>query len=206
MADGMEKIKKVIYFGILIFCCLMAVTRIVVHGRAGSIGAVAGLLECLFWAFCAGALFVRLFLGKIGEGFTSFLFGGKKYLDETPMSLSHVRGFIAAGEYEEAALLIQELYAEYPDSPELNALIFEFYCDCCNNRLMAKEFAGNYLKSVKSFSSENIIILLRYCDLCREFGMENDEIIDFLLDQSVKRVYSEADKKRIFERVKGLSA
>jgi hypothetical protein len=143
---------------------------------------------------------------KIGDGFTSFLFGGREYLEVTPMSLSHVRGFIAAGEYEEAALLIQELYAQFPESPELNALIFEFYCDCCKNRPLAREFAGNYLKSIKFSSPENIVILLRYCDLCRENGIDNDEIIDFLLDQSTKKVYSEPDKKRIYERVKGLSA
>ncbi len=202
----MDKIKKVIYLGLFIFCCLMAVTRIVVHGRAGSLSAISGLLECLVWAACAGILFVRLFVGKIGDGFTSFLFGGREYLEVTPMSLSHVRGFIAAGEYEEAALLIQELYAQFPESPDLNALIFEFYCDCCKNRPLAREFAGNYLKSIKFSSPENIVILLRYCDLCRENGIDNDEIIDFLLDQSTKKVYSEPDKKRIYERIKGLSA
>ena len=126
-------------------------------------------------------------------------------MDDTPMSLSHVRGFIAAGEYEEAALLIQELYAQFPDSPDLNCLIFEFYYDCCGKAELAREFAGNYLRNTTKSSPENIELLLRYCDLCRQSGIDKDDIIDFLLEQSAKDIYSEPDKKRIFERVKGLT-
>ena len=205
MNDYSGKIKKVIGLGALFFCCFMAVTRIIVHGRAGAISAVGGLLETLLWAFFAGVLFVWLFLGRIGRGFTDFLFGGREYLEDTPMSLSHVRGFIAAGNYEEAALLIQELYAQYPDSPDLNALIFEFYCDHCGKRELAREFAGNYLRNVSKKSPENIEMLLRYCDLCIQADNDRDNVIDFLLDQSVRNIYSEVDKKRIFERVKGLN-
>lgn len=206
MFSNREKVIKFCAFVLFLFCALMAVTRIVVHGRSGSLGAVAGLLECLVWALFAGMLFVVLFLGRFSDFFTNFLYGGKDYCDETPMSLSHVRGFIAAGNYEEAALLIQELYAQFPDSPDLNFLIFEFYLDCCNKRELAKEFAGNYLKNVISSSPDNIVMLLRYCDLCIEAGIDKDELIDFLLDQSAKNIYSEPDKKRIFERVKGLNS
>lgn len=205
MSDCNEKIKKLIAYAALFFCCFMAVTRITVRGRAGTLGAISGLLETLFWALSAGFLIVSLFLGKIGGSFTNFLFGGKEYLDDTPMSLSHVRGFIAAGEYEEAALLIQELYAQFPDSPDLNCLIFEFYYDCCGKAELAREFAGNYLRNTTKSSSENIELLLRYCDLCRQSGIDKDDIIDFLLEQSAKDIYSEPDKKRIFERVKGLT-
>lgn len=205
MNDISGKIKKVTAVAAFIFCCLMAVTRIVVRGRDGSLGALAGLFETLFWACSAGILFVVVFLGKISEGFTNFLFGSKEYLDAAPMSLSHVRGFIAAGNYEEAALLIQELYAQFPDSPELNALIFEFYCDHCGKPELAREFAGNYLRGTLKNSPENIEVLLRYCDLCRQTGMDKDDMIDFLLDQSNRSTYSDVDKKRIMERVKGLT-
>ena len=205
MNDYSRKIKRVIGTAALFFCCWMAVTRIIVHGREGALSAVGGLLETLLWALAAGFIFVMLFLGRISSKFTDFLFGGKEYLEDTPMSLSHVRGFIAAGEYEEAALLIQELYAQYPDSPELNALIFEFYCDHCGKKELAREFAGNYLRNVSKNSSENIEILLRYCELCIQAKIDNDDIIDFLLDQSARDIYSESDKKRIFERVKGLT-
>lgn len=205
MNDIDGKIKKSVGIILFIFCCLMAVSRIVVHGRGGSLSAISGLMECLLWALGAGILFVWLFLGKISGSFTNFLFGGKEYLKETPMSLSHVRGYIAAGEIEEAALLIQELYGQFPDSAELNALIVEFYCDSCNNRELACEFACNYLKKAVKYSPENIEILLRYCDLSREFGIDNDDLIEFLLDQSASNIYSEPDKKRIFERIKGLT-
>ena len=205
MNDYSRKIKKVIITAALFFCCWMAVTRIIVHGRAGSLSAVSGLLETLLWALAAGFIFVIFFLDGIGSKFTDFLFGGKEYLDEVPMSLSHVRGFIAAGEYEEAALLIQELYAQYPDSPELNALIFEFYCDHCGKKELAREFAGNYLRNASKKSSENIEILLRYCELCVQAKIDNDAVIDFLLAQSALDIYPESDKKRIFERVKGLT-
>lgn len=205
MNDISGKIKKVIGVASFVFCCFMAITRIVVRGRDGSLGAVAGLLETLCWAVAAGWLFVVVFLEKISSGFTDFLFGGKEYLDSTPMSLSHVRGFIAAGDYEEAALLIQELYAQFPDSPELNALIFEFYCDHCGKPELAREFAGNYLRGTLKNSPENIEVLLRYCDLCRQANMDNDDIIDFLLDQGNRSAYSDIDKKRIMERVKGLT-
>lgn len=201
-----EKVFKFCAFLLFLFCILMAVTRIAVHGKSGAIGAVSGLFECLIWAVFAGILFVVLFLGNISERFTNFLSGGKKYCDETPLSLSHARGFIAAGNYEEAALLIQELYAQYPDSPDLNFLIFEFYLDCCGKRELAKEFAGNYLKNITQHSEDNIIMLLRYCDLCTADGQDKDTLIDFLLDQSIKNVYSESDKKRIFDRVKGLNS
>jgi hypothetical protein len=205
MNEYSGKIKKVIGLAALFFCCFMAVTRIIVHSRAGAVSAVSGLLETLLWAFFAGVLFVWLFLDRISRNFTNFLFGGKEYLEETPMSLSHVRGFIASGEYEEAALLIQELYARYPDSPDVNALIFEFYCDHCGKRELAREFAGNYLRNVSKNSSENIEILLRYCELCVQAKVDKDDIIDFLLDQSARSIYSEGDKKRIMERVKGLT-
>ncbi len=205
MSDCNVKIKKLIACAALFFCCFMAVTRITVHGRAGTLGAVSGLFETLFWSLSAGILAVSLFLGKISAGFTNFLFGGKEYLEDTPMSLSHVRGFIAAGEYEEAALLIQELYAQFPDSPDLNYLIFEFYCDCCGKKELAREFAGNYLRNTVKSSPENIELLLRYCDLCCQADIDKDDIIDFLLEQSAKDIYSEPDKKRIFERVKGLT-
>ena len=205
MNDYSGKIKKVIGTAVLFFCCWMAVTRIIVHGREGALSAVSGLLETLLWALAAGFIFVMLFLGRISSKFTDFLFGGKEYLEDTPMSLSHVRGFIASGEYEEAALLIQELYAQYPDSPELNALIFEFYCDHCGKKELAREFAGNYLRNASKKSPENIEMLLRYCELCMQAKIDNDDIIDFLLDQSARDIYSESDKKRIFERVKGLT-
>ncbi|MBR2510463.1 MAG: tetratricopeptide repeat protein [Lentisphaeria bacterium] len=206
MALNREKVFKFCAFLLFLFCVLMAVTRIVVHGRNGTLSAVAGLLECLVWALFAGLLFVVLFLGNISESFTAFLFGGREYCDETPMSLSHVRGFIAAGNYEEAALLLQELYAQFPDSPDLNFLIFEFYCDCCGKSELAKEFAGNYLKNAAVRSEDNILMLLRYCDLCLQYGADKDDLIDFLLDQSVRNIYSESDKKRIMERVKGLNS
>ena len=201
-----EKVLKFCAFLLFLFCVLMAVTRIVVQSRCGSLGAVSGLLECLIWAVFAGILFVVLFLGNISESFTNFLFGGKTYCDEPPMTLSHARGFIAAGNYEEAALLIQELYAQFPDSPELNLLIFEFYCDSCRKPELAMEFAGNYLKNTDRSSADNIVMLLRYCDLCIQFGVSRDEVIDFLLEQSAKKIYSEPDRKRIFERVKGLNS
>ena len=43
------------------------------------------------------------------------------------------------------------------------------------------------------------------CEAIIEGGI-SDDLIDFLLDQSVRNIYSEPDKKRIMERVKGLNS
>ena len=183
----------------------MAITRIVVHGKDGTLAAISGLFECLLWSVGAGIIFIMFFLGRIGDSFTNFIFGKKEYLNEKPMLLSHARGFIANGEYEEAALLLQELYGQYPDSPDLNLLLFEFYYDKCGKKEFAGELAENYLKKASIISPDNVILLLRYCDYCIEFGEDKDDVIDFLLDQSVKKIYLEHDKKRIMERIKGLN-
>lgn len=191
---------------LFLFCVLMAISRISVHGSSGTAGAISGLLETLVWALIAGLLFILLFINKISENFTVLLFGGRSYCDETPMSLSHARGFIAAGDYEQAALLLQELYATYHDSPELNLLIFEFYLDNCKKTDLAFEFAGNYLKSASVKSPDNLVILMRYCDLCIAKEMDKETLTDFLLDESTRDIYPETEKKSIFERVKGLNS
>lgn len=202
-----EKVIKFCAFLFFLLCVYMAITSILRGSMdAKTMGALFGLFKGLIWGLAAGIIFVFLFLGRFSEGFTNFLFGGREMLQETPVTLSHARGFIASGEYEEAALLLQELYAQYPDLPDLNLLIFEFYLDNCNKKELAHSFAGNYLSKASIKSSDNTIILMRYCDLCLEKGSSREEMSDFLIDQATSGIYPEADKKTIFERVKGLNS
>ena len=91
------------------------------------IGILFDILFVVSWAIVGGILLWWIFCPRLSEMFTESIFGGRKFLDHKPLMLSEVQGMISAGNYEEAAVKIQELYAEYPLSPELNLLIFEFY-------------------------------------------------------------------------------
>ncbi len=200
-----EKVIKFCAFVLFLLCIYMAISKFGDAVEHGIVSAVFDVLFAAIWAIFAGIICWYLFCPGLSEAFTNAVFGGRDTLDKTPLILSDVRGLIAAGDIEEAAIAIQELYAQYPLAPELNLLMFEFYLDCCGKREFAMNLGKNYLQSARICSSDNIQILLRYCDLCAADGMDKDELIDFLLDQSVKNIYPEIDKKRIFARVKGLN-
>lgn len=121
-----------------------------------------GLASCGIGAILLVRLHLPAFAGKIAFG----LLFPRRYLKKAPVMLSPVRGLIASGRLEEAALRLAELQREYPDDAGVALLGLELYCGPLDRPDAAVSVMETFFAAGPVRSGEDYFrLLLRYADL-----------------------------------------
>lgn len=137
-------------------------------------------------ATAAALLLVALYLPSAANGITSFLLFPKIYLRKAPVSLSPVQGMIAAGDYREAEIRLQDILHRFPDHTAAALMLLEFYADTAGQPLPAAAAAETYLdsKPVRPDPLLHFRLLMRYADLVQ--GTEKEPELKKRLEFQLK--------------------
>lgn len=184
-------------FGFLVFMAI----KLGLGGFAG--GGPGGVIMFFGGAiFAGGAALIghRLWGEVLAENFTYSLLASRKTLKEAPLILSPYAGMVARGEGLAALADLEELFAQYPDTPEIAGMLAEVYLRDAEAPDQFIQLVENYFARPKRVAGpDNLTLLMVYADL------RGSDALPVLAGEADRSVYMPSEQKAIRNRIETLT-
>lgn len=202
----LDRLKQYLGLGCLVFLAVMTFRSFGMTAAAmqrnDRLGAVLALLAALLWAAAAGVTFVLLYLRGIAEDMIDTLLAPRRFRERPAPLITPVEVMIREERFEAAR---ERLEAD-PDVPLLWLMRFDLLRGPLHSPEEAMRTAERYfVRPDRLRSDDNAKLALRYAELARELGRQN-EAIRFLTAELRRRGtrYSRAERALLANMLEAL--
>lgn len=142
----------------------------------------------------------RLWGGLLADNFTYSLLASRKTLKEAPLILSPYAGMVARGEGLAALADLEELFVQYPDTPEIAGMLAEVYLRDAEAPDQFIQLVERYFERSKRVAGpDNLTLLMVYADL------RGSDALPVLAGEVERNVYMPSEQKAIRNRIETLT-
>lgn len=158
------------------------------------------LVFALPFVIFATLIAFRLWGGMLADNFIFSLLASRKTLKEAPLILSPYAGMVARGEGLAALADLEELFAQYPDTPEIAGMLAEVYLRDAEAPDQFIQLVENYFARPKRTAGpDNLTLLMLYADL------RGGDALPLLAGEVGRNVYMPSEQKAIRNRIETLT-
>ena len=207
----LDRLKQYLGLGCLVFLAVMTFRSFGMTAAAmqrnDRLGAVLALLAALLWAAAAGVTFVLLYLRGIAEDMIDTLLAPRRFRERPAPLITPVEVMIREERFEAARERLEAMLEADPDVPLLWLMRFDLLRGPLHSPEEAMRTAERYfVRPDRLRSDDNAKLALRYAELARELGRQN-EAIRFLTAELRRRGtrYSRAERALLANMLEALN-
>jgi len=184
-------------FGFLVF---MAIKLGLGGFASGGPGGVIMFFGGVIFAGAAGLIGYRLWGETLAENFTYSLLASRKTLKEALLILSPYAGMVARGEGLAALADLEELFEQYPDTPEIAGMLAEVYLRDAEAPDQFVQLVERYFERPKRVAGpDNLTLLMLYADL------RGADALPVLAGEVGRNAYMPSEQQAIRNRIETLT-
>ncbi len=195
-----ERLLYFAYILVFIFLVLAAAALGIGGFITGGPGGIVMFLFALPFTIGATVIAIRLWGYALAEGFVFSLLASRRTLAQAALILSPYAGLIARGRGLEALPELEELYRQYPDTPEIAGMLASIYLNTMQDEMRFARFVKQYFgRSRRVEGADNLDMLLLYAD---RLGTAS---LPVLRAEAKKKVYMPSERQSIRNRIAKLT-